>query len=331
MTIGPFLRGLAAAVLAGLLAAGVWVLFATPVDDPNGMSPRREARAEGPAFDSPEDCRPCHEAVFASWGVSRHAVAWTNPKLGIYADLSLGIDDCVHCHAPKPLFVTGPADLPVRRDPSRASGIDCLVCHAREEGVAASRTVPEAPCRPVFDPRLCDGSVCSSCHRTIALDFGEHPRAASGATCVDCHAAPGDEPWGLRVHDLRGGHDPGQVRKAFAMDVAVEGDEAVVAVRNVGAGHNFPGERHFRSLFLETEVRDGRGDVIRLFRRTIKDVSPIRRARRDADIRAGEEVRFRFPLHVDEGGVRATLFYKRYPDQLDGEALALGQAGSRFP
>jgi hypothetical protein len=135
---------------------------------------------------------------------------------------------------------------------------------------------------------------------------------------------------GARSHDMRGGHDPEQIRKAFTLGVTAESGKAVVRIANHGAGHNFPGERHFRILALHVDVADAHGKNVDEYRRIVKNVSPIRQARLDAKVRAGEAVTYEFPLPEGPGTVRARLLYKLYPSVLDHEALVAGEISREY-
>lgn len=320
-------RALAAAALAAVLAAGAVALLSGPAPKPDpAPAVALPERAEAVPVTDPEGCRACHETVFAQWSRSRHVLAWTNPQLRAFADLSLGIGDCVRCHAPRPVFVTGPGQEPETRDGSPDSGVDCLTCHASAQGVVGARDNASAPCAPHGDARLSSSAACAGCHRTIGLDWKESPAAREGLQCQDCHMRAD----GRVTHDMRGGHDPSMLAKAFSLDLSVQDGTALVTVANRGNGHNFPGERHFRILKLFVEVLDPSGAVTNEFRTVIKDVSPIRKARLDAKIRAGAAETYAFPLPAGPGGVRALLLYKLYPSDLDAEGRVLAERRLRY-
>ncbi|MCU0723001.1 MAG: cytochrome c family protein, partial [Planctomycetes bacterium] len=284
MIRGPWFRTRAAllALLGGALAAGAAVLFRPkPPAGPAADAP--VIRAPGGAFraESCRDCRSCHPRQWAEWSSSRHAAAWTNPLLNAFAELSLGIDDCVKCHAPAPVLVTGASGLPRERSRERETGVDCLTCHQAAGGIAGPRGNPAAPCMATARAELRGSAACKGCHRTIGLDWEESPAAAQGLHCGDCHMperekAPG-APAG-RSHDPRGGHDPSMLRRGLALEARIEGREAVVSVAHRLAGHNVPGERHFRILFAEIRFFDPDGAAVGESRRTVREVTPIRKA-----------------------------------------------------
>ena len=121
------------------------------------------------------------------------------------------------------------------------------------------------------------------------------------------------------------------LRQAFTMKVEVAGDEAVVQVRNSGAGRNFPGERHFRMLLLRIDVLDSKTHPVEEYRTVLKNVTPLRMARLDADIKAGKGVSRHYGLPVAAGSVRVRLLYKLYPHVQDSEAIVLAEEERRFP
>jgi len=331
------LRAALLLTLAGILAlGGVVVLRGVPPAGPAAPAPAIRKPEGAVRAESCRDCRSCHPAQWAEWSSSRHAAAWTNPPLKAFAELSLGLEDCVKCHAPAPVLVTGAGELPRERSRERETGVDCLTCHLAAHGIAGPRGSPEAPCAPALREELRESGVCKGCHRTIALDWEESPAAAKGLQCRDCHmperkGTPLAPPSPGRSHDPRGGHDPEMLRRAFSFEVRIEGGEAVATVTNLGAGHNFPGERHFRILQVEARVLDESGRTVDESRRVIKDVTPIRRARRDSDIRAGEKAELRFRPGIPRGSIVARLLYKLYPTVLDAEALALAEERREFP
>jgi len=322
------LRILLSLVLLAVLGTGAWVLFRGR-PEPEKPFPARPHAGGGPELrlDSPESCRPCHGREYDEWAASRHALAWTNPQVEAYAVLSLGLDDCVQCHAPQPVFLTGVGRAPKKRAEGRDGGVHCLTCHIGPDGVVGLRGNPDAPCRPSADSRL-SSALCASCHRTIGLDWKESDAARNGTGCADCHNRGAD---GSVTHAMGGGHAPDVLARAFRMELAVRSSEAVVTVHNIGAGHNFPGERHFRVLLLRIDVLDAAGTPVEEYRTVLKDVTPLRMARLEVDIGAGESVTHRYPLPCSAGTVRVRLLYKLYPHVLDSEAKLLAEITKRFP
>jgi hypothetical protein len=63
----------------------------------------------------------------------------------------------------------------------------------------------------------------------------------------------------------------------------------------------------------------------------IKDVTPLRQARLDAEIGAGKSVTRAFDLGIPEGVARVRLLYKLYPHVLDSEARVLADVKVGFP
>jgi hypothetical protein len=115
------------------------------------------------------------------------------------------------------------------------------------------------------------------------------------------------------------------MKSAFLFRVETGGGDVTVSIFNEKAGHNFPGERHFRILQLHVEVLDEDGKTVEEYARVIKNVSAIRSARRDAKIKRGRAASFLFPLPAGHGLIRAALLYKHYPSVSDVDALVLAE------
>ena len=184
---------------------------------------------------------------------------------------------CLSCHAPlheqhalKPVGAGASYKPNAAFNPElRQHGVACPVCHARSRrifgpprgpGVAAppqgARPVP----RPVHGgvqrtPAFEHSAFCKSCHQFdedgYALngkllentynEWAASPYAKEGKHCQHCHMPD-------RRHLWRGIHDREMVRQAISVRVAPsqaayqpgEMVQAVITVRNVGAGHFFP-------------------------------------------------------------------------------------------
>jgi len=262
--------------------------------------------------------------VYGEWEASRHRRAWSDPN--VQASFQhFGFDrKCESCHAPEPVLVTGleaPAEL---RGGDRDGGVTCLSCHLLPDGhgVAASRTVADAPCRPIQSPALGQGGLCGVCHTAIYQDWQERPAGPEWRSCRDCHMpAVSTRPSG-RSHLCLGGHDAETVRSAAGVRVRREADEMVVAVTNRAAGHNFPGERHHRLLILEVLQRTAAGEITLLRQESIKGITPFRGESSAEKIRAGQSIELRFPV-PQPGTARVRLLYKLFPWLSDREALVV--------
>jgi len=300
---------------AGLIGLGRWQ-----------RSHRKDAADTDEALLAERSCRECHAAVWREWEASFHSRAWSDPNVQA-AFQHFGNDrQCQSCHAPLPVLVAGveaPAELR-REEP--ASGVNCLSCHATAGGgVAARRTIADAPCRPVERAELTDGRLCGVCHQSIHEDWRQSRYAAEGQTCQSCHMP--DEPGrdGGRSHLCLGGHDPDSVRRGAAIECRREAEELVVSVRNHATGHNYPGERHHRLLQVQVIERDAAGQITLARQMLIKGITPFRGESLDDKIRPDETVEVRFPVVEASVAADVRLLYKLFPWHSDREALVVHQ------
>lgn len=288
-----------------------------------GKSPN-EGTGTPSAMTSDEDCRRCHEAVWQEWQASYHSRSFSGPNVQA-AFQHFGYDrKCESCHAPEPVLVTGLEREVELREADRDAGVTCSSCHAASGGgVAARRTVPDAPCRPVQTPELSSSKMCGLCHVSIYEDWTAAEQYAGKRPCADCHMPPVKGRPGGRSHLCLGGHDDATVRSGAIMECRQEGGSLVVAVTNHATGHNFPGERHHRLLFLQVIQRKPDGEITLARQERIKGITPFRGESSDEHIRAGQTFRAEFPVVRPPVEAEVRLLYKRFPWEPDWEALVV--------
>ena len=314
-------RIIAAILCVGLLVGLVALSFFAP--DDNGVG---TVNVAGTAM-SNNDCRQCHQAVWEEWSQSMHAVSWTSPDVKA-AFQHFGHDrKCESCHAPVPVFVSGVANPVELRAANREEGVGCLSCHLLPDGsVAARNSNPDAPCRPVATPELATSAQCAGCHRAIHDDWKQSKYAEEGKTCQSCHM-PVEKSRSVGFsHLCLGGHDDELVRSAAQLICEVRADELLVTVRNLKAGHNFPGERHNRVLLVEVIETSADGDIVFGGQKIIKDITPFRGESSSEQIRAGEAAEMKFEVVEGTNLITVRLLYKRFPWISDRDALVVHQA-----
>jgi hypothetical protein len=309
------------ALVLCLLAAGV-------IATARWASRRTEERIHESATATHGDCRQCHEAVFGEWEASFHSRAWADVHVQAAFE-HFGFDrKCQSCHAPRPVLVTGLAAQVELRQQDPEPGVHCLSCHrtADGRGVAARRTIPDAPCRPVQTPELTTSRFCGTCHEAIYDDWVASRFREQALTCQQCHMRRGDDPEGPASHLCRGGHDPATVRSGLRMECRREGDELIVALVNETTGHNYPGERHHRVLSVRVIERTPAGEIVLAQKEVIKDVTPFRGESSAEQIRAGQTAEARFPIVQTPVTAEVRLLYKTFPWLTDRDALEVDRA-----
>jgi hypothetical protein len=177
--------------------------------------------------------------VLAEWSGTLHATAWQDPVFVSSAGRPMKME-CKACHSPSRsssgISPSTSGRGPLFRDFNHADSVNCVACHLRHDGtVAARQDRPDAPCRPVRDPRLSSAALCGSCHNPTHDAQREWERSqarALGVSCNDCHSqvvyrtgADGRKKAGFS-HVFPGGNDLEFVRKAIRTECSLNGRRA---------------------------------------------------------------------------------------------------------
>lgn len=268
-------------------------------------------------------CAACHPAAFAEHEQNTHGRAFTDEEVRLGTGrFSQG--DCIICHTPRPIFESGIGQNPIRRHHDLEEGNTCMTCHWRE-GQDYSRFTGGADCTAAFDPRVGTVEACASCHRNHGTPFqwetAENGKLADNV-CIDCHmprvereVAVGGPVKVVHSHEFPGARSEKQLRRAYAYEARVDGNEVVVRIENKGAGHNFPTELKQRAVESVVVVRDVAGAEVARSRMTFRD--PYKRPYGltlpvNTQIPSGESREHRVPIGVADGTVSCELHYKLY-------------------
>ncbi len=284
-----------------LFAVGSLVVPATQEETPEERAPHE--RIDIPSLAA---CGGCHAQVYREWSKSLHAGAWTNKNVRT-ATNDFRKKSCRPCHSPRSVFETGFDVAPAFRNVNQLDGVHCLSCHGLEHGVAAARTLPDAPCNPIRETRLLQADHCFPCHEPTHQAFQEYRTSdahALGLRCVDCHMQVRADGSG-RSHGSHGGLNPKFVGRAIAW-VAKRSDEGIVLVVRNRTGHKFPGEIPSRSFVIQVEI-EGQESRTVLLRKPFRGED-----REDNRLRPDEERRLVF--EIGKGATaRVRLFFLPYP------------------
>jgi hypothetical protein len=258
-------------VVATLAMAACGAPAQTPAPPPPAVSvaPSPSWLTRGPGGRDPIDvgttdvamldatgCATCHAAIAAEWATSRHALAWTN---GIfqreYQDKPKAW--CVNCHAPMPAQqaeLAGGRSVAAGGHALADQGINCATCHVRRGRIVAARRAPASPHDTIVAADFGSPAFCADCHQftfpvlsrdgeairmtghpmqdTVA-SFLRGPYASEPTGCMQCHGSANN-------HAFAGGHDPGMLGAALAVEWCRRGDAVEVTLTNVNAGHAVP-------------------------------------------------------------------------------------------
>ena len=310
------------APLSGALLAAVALLGCREGGEPGASSNGPgDPRPPWQQIDRPSlaACGICHVEVYDEWEASLHHRAWTNGNVREETS-EFAQAACRPCHSPMPVLVSGLERRPEYRDFNQPDGVHCLSCHGLADGVAAARTIADAPCRPRFSPDLLRAESCWPCHEPTHHAFAEYAASdakAIGLRCADCHMPQcADRPG--RSHGSNGGLNSDFVKRALAWRCERAGGEIVVTLRN-RTGHKFPGEIPSR-VFQVKVVAGGGEPLYATLRKPGKSET-----RADDRLGVNETRSLRFPIDPAAGEVRVFLLFKPFPLLPDDEAHLLGE------
>ena len=187
-----------------------------------------------------------------------------------------------------------------------------------------TRTLPDAPCKPVAEPRLAKAELCWPCHEPTHHAFQEYVTSkafADGKRCMDCHMPPREDGSG-RFHGGHGGFDEAFVKKAIEWQASLEEGEVVLTLQNK-TGHKFPGEISSRSFLVRVSF-PGHEPVELLLRKNHKGED-----RPDDRLTPDERRVLRFPLPEGVEEARIELCFLPLPLLLPEQGFLIGEWTSR--
>ena len=251
--------------LAGLIVLGLTAWLALALFAPKGSTEPAQA------FASSRECQDCHREIYDEWQESQHSISWTNPAVRFLSN-DFAQEDCIDCHAPQPIFVSGIGNRVKPRTLRRAEGVDCISCHqlpanadGTPGGMAGGVNNDRVACRPVERRELQRPEHCAACHNQHkTVDQWRASSFADGANkqdCSDCHMPWKEDANGnrYRSHRFAGGDVLEMVQRAVTVTGESVDGAWTVTIANVGAGHSFPTDERSRAadLFWRELVDDG--------------------------------------------------------------------------
>ncbi|HLQ36763.1 MAG TPA: HEAT repeat domain-containing protein, partial [Planctomycetota bacterium] len=279
-------------------------------------------------------CAGCHPAIYAEHRQNTHGRAFFDEEARL-ATRGFRREDCIRCHTPRPVFETGIGMTPMQRWTDLEEGNTCMSCHGRA-GYDYSRFQGGAECHGAFEPAVGTVAHCASCHRIAGTpdqwSRAEHGKLA-GNVCVDCHmplvtrpVASGQPPRAGRSHLFPASSSESQLRRAYAYEARVDGNEVVVRITNKGVGHNFPTANRQRAVESLVVVRDHAGSEVARSRLTCRypyasELEPHQLTMPvSSQIPSGKTTEHRVPLTIADGIVECRLYFKLYRPIADTDA-----------
>jgi hypothetical protein len=233
------------------------------------------------------------------------------------------------------VFETGIGMTPMQRWTDLDEGNTCISCHGRA-GYDYSRFTGGAECIVAFEPRVGEVAHCASCHRIAGTpdqwSRAEHGNLA-GSLCIDCHmptvlrpVAVGQPPRMVHSHLFPASSSESQLRRAYAYEAGIEGNEVVVKITNEGVGHNFPTANRQRAVESLVIVRDQEGNEVARSRMVChypyaSELEPHQLTPpRSSQIPSGKTTEHRVPIGVADGVAECRLYFKLYRPSADVDA-----------
>lgn len=289
------------------------------------------AHATATRWESSSQCKSCHEDVWDEWHGSHHQIAFTNPEVRALSD-DFRKEECMDCHLPRPLAVTGFGKRTLPRRTHFDEGIGCITCHLGPDGGLVGRhDRPEVPCKPRANEAFLSVDACASCHNQHGTtdQWRASHYAKQGTDCSSCHmpAVERVRPDGSRrmgrKHVYDGCHDPATLKQAGAFAVSRDGDAIELSLTNVGAGHNFPTEERHRAVdmmyrFVPADGGEaGEWQRAWRFRQPYRDemepINPGNEPGENAQLPAGATKTVRVPIPDGATAVETRLWYRLTP------------------
>lgn len=315
-----FRLGIAIALLGAFAGAVTW-LSAT-----GDGADARDGRKNKIRWESSVQCKACHEDVYDEWHGSHHQISFTNPEVRKLSD-DFRKEECMDCHLPRPLAVTGFGNRTLPRRTHFDEGVSCISCHlGKDGGILARNDRPEVPCAPTRSEQFFAVEACASCHNQhwTTDQWRASPYAEQGIDCSSCHMPEvtrvrkdGSTRMG-RGHVFPGGHDRDMLRKAGRFEVSRDGDEVVLSLTNVGAGHNFPTEERHRAVDIMYRFA-GEPDwtlawrARQPYRDEATPVGPGAKPQENTQLPALATKAVRVPIPAGAESVEARLWYRLTP------------------
>lgn len=266
-------------------------------------------------------CNMCHPAAADEWKESAHRKAWDDPW---FVKLSDGHKkaECLGCHAPDGIHLTGIGKEPEVRESVQSSGVDCAACHRDADDKSHGTQGRQSPDHEVVkDEKMGTVEMCGSCHAkhgTVAefqaSEFGKDPKA-----CVTCHMptverpiAKDGKPGTAHVHSFKGTDNKELVQQGLELKAEAAGDELVVTLTSKRVGHKVPTGEQSKEVVLEVKL----GDLTK---------TAVLSAAGDKDNRLAPGATFTFevPTEGNKGKATVRVLHKSAHEQPEGEATVM--------
>ncbi|MDW8027961.1 MAG: multiheme c-type cytochrome [Armatimonadota bacterium] len=274
-------------------------------------------------------CQVCHREEAIEWAKSGHAEAWTDEAFVLTTN-NRSQKECLSCHAPDKILVTGFGKEPKLRNEMLETGVDCVACHQDANDAQHGKVGrPTDAHLSVKNEKLGTVEMCASCHAKFGTvdEWKQTKWANDPHSCVDCHmpkvtrkiAITSAKEEETRAHTFKGA-DPEMFKKGIKVEVAQNGDKMIVNLTSVEVGHNFPTGIDHVIAIVDVRVVDGGQEVVKHQTLLADD-----RARGGSDnrLKPGETREIVVPLQGKKGEGVVRILHKSARDLPDEKAKVL--------
>ncbi len=304
-----------AVVLGGAIA-----LLLVVSDAPSGQEKLPRVRGR---------CQVCHQDHAREWMKSAHAKAWTSETF-VQSTKNRTQQECLHCHAPDRILVTGFGKEPQLRKEMLDLGVDCVACHQDADEAQHGRLGTKTDAHPVVkNDKFGTVEACTSCHGKFGTvdEWKQTKWANDPESCITCHmpkvnrkiAITSEKEYPDHVHTFPGA-DPEMFKKGVKVETAVSGDELTVKLTSVEVGHNFPTGIDLVVAVVDVRVVADGQEVLKHQTLLADDRS---RGGSDTRLKPGETREIKVPLQGKKGEAIVRILHKYLREVPDEKAKVL--------
>lgn len=305
-------------VVLGILMASLTVTTAPFGQETKEKVPRVRGR-----------CQVCHRDEAIEWAKSGHAEAWTSEAFALTTN-NRSQKECLSCHAPDKILVTGFGKEPKLRSEMVELGIDCVACHQDANDAQHGLVGRVTDAHPtVKDEKFGTVEMCATCHAKFGTvdEWKQTKWASNTRSCVECHmpkvtrkiAITSAKEEETRSHAIKGA-DPEMFKKGIKVEASASSDKLVVKLTSVEVGHNFPtGIDHIVAI-VDVRVVDGGQEVLKSQTLLADDRA---RGGSDTRLKPGETREITVPLQGKKGEAIIRILHKSARDLPDEKAKVL--------
>lgn len=274
-------------------------------------------------------CQVCHRDEAIEWAKSRHAEAWVSETFALTTN-NRTRKECLNCHAPEKILVTGLGKEPKLRSDMVELGIDCVACHQDANDAQHGRMGRKTDAHlSVKNDKLGTFETCSTCHAKFGTvdEWKQTKWGSNPSSCVDCHmpkitrkiAITSAKEEETRAHTFKGA-EPEMFKKGVKVDASVSDDKLLVRLTSVEVGHNFPTGADFVVAIVDVRVIEGGQEALK-HQTLLSDDRAIGGS--DNRLKPGETREIVVPLQGKKGEAVVRVLHKYVRELPDEKAKVL--------